>query len=151
MNPHTITNGTFTVGQPTLSSTLSPSWGAMNSLCNHQKLGGSWRILPSHQTDIRNHSPVILGLVGLSPWNSGELRPSCHTPRPEILSSGSTQWFLTHSPVLTSLRRWGGFQTQHLWVGHWVYFINTSGNLLSFSLCLIVPYSTGFVNTFLHA
>jgi len=25
LNPHTITNGTFTVGQPTLSSTLSPS------------------------------------------------------------------------------------------------------------------------------
>ena len=97
------------------------------------------------KTDIRNQSPVILGLGGAS---SPELRPSRHTPRPEMWFSGSTQWFLTHSPVMTPLREWGGFQTQYIRAFEFTlylpfHFIPDS------SLCPIVTHSTGFVNTFL--
>ena len=59
--------------------------------------GGSWRIRPPHQTDIRNQSPVILGLVGLlrravascvplaippnqkyNPWGAPHVTHRCH-------------------------------------------------------------------------
>ena len=87
----------FHCGPTNLKLNSLSKWGAMNSLCNHTKLSGSWRIRPPHQTDIRNQSPVILGLVGLlrravascvplaippnqkyNPWGAPHVTHRCH-------------------------------------------------------------------------
>ena len=64
MNPHTITNGTFTVGQPTLSSTLSPKLrGDELPHLTVQNLEASDYFGRHPMTYIRCQSHVILGLV----------------------------------------------------------------------------------------